>query len=301
MDKLSQMRLFTRVVSLGSFTAAAREAGSTQPTVSKAVAALEADLGVQLISRTTRRLDLTEAGTLYFDRCQRILADIVELDTSVRELTETPVGPLRLQVPEVFGSAQVAPTLGAFLAQNPNVSIEMCEGKATDKRTQSCDLRLSSELPSVSEEAEVIAESEIWVVAAPAYLRALGELESLGILEEADWISVNHVTDSASPRLTTKTGKLVELDAEPRVRTSSPETARRLALDGVGIVALPAWLVARDVEDHGLVKLEAELDDQTQIIRAIVPDGAYVPLRVRVFMDFLKETFADAKWTIPAP
>ncbi len=125
MEQITAMRLFTRVVQTGSFSAVARESGISQSSVSKNLAALEAKLGARLLARTSRKLNLTEVGCDYYERCLPILMEIDEAEATVRSMTINPAGVLRVNVPVSFGQRHVIPRMPEFMRAYPNVKLDI--------------------------------------------------------------------------------------------------------------------------------------------------------------------------------
>src|SRR5258708_4402315 len=125
MDRLYQMRLFVRVVETGNFSAVARELGTIQPTISKQLTALEDNLGVRLLNRTTRQLSTTEAGRKYYDRCRHILDEITDLEGSLTELQNSPTGLLRVNAPVAFGQLYMLPLVFRFRRLYPGLAIDL--------------------------------------------------------------------------------------------------------------------------------------------------------------------------------
>ena len=125
MDQLTSMRLFVRVVQTGSFTGVARESGFSQSSVSKHLAALEASLGTRLLSRTSRKLALTEVGSDYYERCLHILADVDEAQSAATSMVSIPNGTLRVSVPVSFGQRHIVPHMPEFMRRYPDIKLNL--------------------------------------------------------------------------------------------------------------------------------------------------------------------------------
>ncbi len=125
MDHLETIRSFTRVVQNGSFSAVAKELNTSQSTISKRIAALEARLGSQLLARTSRKLTLTQAGSAFYERCEAILNDLDEAESLASSLQAGPKGVLRVSVPTVFGRLHIAPEVPGFLAEAPDIELDL--------------------------------------------------------------------------------------------------------------------------------------------------------------------------------
>ncbi|GGK47565.1 LysR family transcriptional regulator [Aliivibrio fischeri] len=143
MDQLGAIRAFVLVVQTGSFSAAAREQGTTQATVSKKVAALEELMGVKLLSRTSRELSLTEVGQDYFHRCVSILSQLDEAESNARSQMGRPTGQLRVSAPVVFGRQFISPILSEFLKENPELNVDLhLSDKHVDLITDRIDIAI---------------------------------------------------------------------------------------------------------------------------------------------------------------
>ena len=184
MDSLNAMEVFVRVVQSGSFSEAARALNLTPSAVSKQVSRLEDRLGARLINRTTRRLGLTEEGQAFFERAQRILADVSEAEQAVTQLHGAPRGTLKLNAPVVFGRMHIAPHIGRFLARHPRVDLSLdLSDDFIDLTAQRVDLaiRITADLPP-GLVAHRLATSRRVLCASPAYLAQAGEPRSIADL-----------------------------------------------------------------------------------------------------------------------
>ena len=173
MDTHLAMRFFVRVVETGNFSKAARQLDLAPTSVSRQVAALEDELGVRLINRTTRRQRLTEAGVLYYDRVKQILSDIDTANFAVSTLEATPSGTLRVTAPITFGRLYVVAALSAFLARYPDLRVSMTlTDSVADLVEEGYDVAIRiGELPDSRLIARKLASTERLICASPAYLK----------------------------------------------------------------------------------------------------------------------------------
>src|SRR5262245_8063555 len=176
MDKLTSIRAFTRVVQHGSFAAAAREMQLSRSVVSKYVIELEQELGVQLLSRTTRSVTPTENGQAYYERCIAILSDLEEADLAVTRLQSEPRGLLRVNAPMSFGTLHLGRAVADFMAKYPELQIQLVlSDQLIDPVQEGFDVTLRiSDLPTSSLIARKIAPALRVICAAPAYLKRRG-------------------------------------------------------------------------------------------------------------------------------
>ena len=176
MEQITAMKLFTRVVQTGSFSAVARESGISQSSVSKNLAALEAKLGARLLARTSRKLNLTEVGCDYYERCLPILMEIDEAEATVRSMTINPAGVLRVNVPVSFGQRHVIPRMPEFMRAYPNVKIDiMLLDRQVDLVAEGVDVAIRIDiLDDSSLIARRLGDSPRLLVASKTYLQKHG-------------------------------------------------------------------------------------------------------------------------------
>ena len=292
MDRLTEMEAFATVVDLGGFTDAARRMGISKTAVSKHVASLEARLGARLLTRTTRRVAVTEIGLAYYDRARRVLSDAGEADALVTAMRAEPVGVLRVSAHADFGR-HLSPALGAFLDRHPRLSVclELASGR-NDPVPGGFDvvLRLGDGVaPGLP--ARSFAETTTRLIAAPAYLARAGRPRRI---EELNDHRLLHYAQSATGnlwRLTAPSGELREIRGTALLVVNDGASLLAAAIAGLGIAWLPEFLYA-DAARAGLVE-EAmpELPVETQALQAVAPPGGLVQPKVRAFVDFLAERF----------
>ena len=176
MDRFSSMSLFARVVETQSFSAAARESGISQPTVSKQVAELEARLGARLLSRSTRRIGVTEIGAAFYERCKRILAELDEAEQAAAQMQASPAGLLRAGTPVAFGRLHVLPLVPAFLERYPKLKLDLLmNDRFIDLVEEGVDLAIRvGKLSDMSLIARHLGRSRRVTVATPDYLKRHG-------------------------------------------------------------------------------------------------------------------------------
>ena len=297
----SEMTAFVRAVELGGFSTAARDMGLTPSAISKLVTRLEDRLGVRLLNRTTRKLALTPEGEAYFQRSQRILADIDEAESEVARFRAQPKGLLRINVGSAFGMHQLAPALPEFLAANPEVRIELTvTDRIVDLIEEGADLgiRLGT-LPDSSLVARKICDVERVVCASPAYLRKHGVPK-----RPDDLLGHNCLTISYSPGLRRwpfAAGDGVRhVEVAGNVSANTAESLLQLALLGVGIIRLSDPIVGEAIRDGRLVALLQDVHHAEPVpLHAVYPQGRHRSPRVAAMIDFLVERFGSAPWRTP--
>ncbi len=302
MDYFAAMRLFLRAADLGSFSRAAEVERCKVSTVSRTIQALEADLGAALFNRTTRRLQLTEAGRSFRDRSRHLLEDLEEARAAIGTLNATPRGLLKINLPTAFGRRHVMPLLGGFLAAYPEVSVEVTLTDATvDLVAAEADVAVRiGTLADSTLVARKLAPHRRAVCAAPALARQLGMLKDPAALAGAPCLSFALQT---SDRWYFSKGTVaIEMPVAGRIMANDSEALRQAALDGLGVALLPTWLVGPDIGSGTLVRL---LDDwradispgPERAIFAVYPPKRVVSPKVRAFIDMLVQAIgAPPSW-----
>jgi DNA-binding transcriptional LysR family regulator len=292
MDSLNAMEVFVRVVQSGSFSEAARALSLTPSAVSKQVSRLEDRLGARLINRTTRRLGLTEEGTAFFDRAQRILADVSEAEQAVTHLHGAPRGTLKLNAPVVFGRMHIAPLIPTFLQQHREVRIDFTvNDRFVDLLEEGLDLVIRiGELKDSSLIARRLATNRRVVVASPEYLERHGRPERPRDLAAHNCIVyLYRSTKNLWPFDGPEGPESVEVRGD--IEANNAEVILELVRSGQGIALLPTWLVAQCLRQGHLqqvLKGYAAADSQ---IYAVYPPGRHLSPKVRAFVDHLVQHF----------
>lgn len=290
MDQLNAMRTFVRVVQSGSFSAAAREQNSSQATVSKKIAALENRLGVKLIARTSREQSLTQAGAEYHEYCVAMLTELEEVEARVRSRTTTPQGLLRIAVAVPLGRLVLAPLIVEFLAENPDMQVDLSvDERHVDLVAEGIDIAIRARaLEDSTLIARPLFENPLLLLASPDYLKRNGEPRTPADLKNHDCIvytlmkSLNNWHFSRGDTETT-------VAVSGPCRSSSSETNLQMALSGAGIVHAPMWMVREYLQQGRLVQVLKDYRAPNIPINIVYPQNRHVPLKVRCFVDFLRE------------
>ncbi|WP_028111698.1 LysR family transcriptional regulator [Ferrimonas kyonanensis] len=289
MDMIIAMRSFARVVESGSFSDVAREESTTQATISKRVAALEKDLGAQLLIRGSRTHSLTETGKLYYDRVVNILHEIEEAESEVRAAGVTPKGKLRVTLPSMFGSLYVAPLIPEFLSSYPEIQLDL---KFTEKMLnlveEGVDLAIRlGNLEDSSLIARPLGSDDLILVSSPGYLAKHpaplhpSELTNHNCLvyslssEGATWSFTNQKPDTS-------------VRATGNFQCDTGSGLLEMLLADTGIAFMPRWLVGKYLESGQLVQVLNQYYRRYPI-NAVYPQNRYVPLKTRCFLDFMTQ------------
>lgn len=294
MDTFRALGLFVRVVELGSFTAAAREAGVGQPTLSKAISALERSLGVRLLERTTTGLTPTEEGRRFYARGKQLVEDYRDAAAEVRGTTDQLKGTLRVNAPLGLGELRLNNLVLSFLADHPGIELELIlNDRMVDLVEEGVDvaIRLGYPLPQDAVAREIAYAPRV-LAASPAYLRTKPKLEVPEDLAAHEYIWFAGL--SSRNVLTFNRGtEVATVAASGRFRVNSSLSLRQSLLQGAGLGSAPTWLVQDLIEAGDLTHLLADWCLPGQSLHLIYPSRRYLPLRTRAFMRFMTEHLTD--------
>ena len=291
------LAIFAKVVELRSFAAAASELALSKATVSKAVTRLEERLGARLFNRTSRRLALTDAGQKLSARAARLLADGETLENEALAQSVAPRGLVRLAVPMTFGVKAVAPILPEFLAQYPDVSIDLHLSDAmVDLIGEGFDagLRIAS-LPDSSLIARRLCAAPRFTVAAPAYLRQYGRPTHPMHLAQHRCFAYTYVSTPDVWHYTNAAGEQASVRPGGPLRVNNGEALMPALIAGLGIADLPEF-IAGDAIASGELEVILKGWKQTEgSVHLVMPPGGPRPARVEVLAEFLAKHFAKGK------
>lgn len=288
-NRSGEMAVFAKVVELGGFSAAARISCMTPSAVSKLVQRLEERLGVRLVNRSTRRLQLTAEGCAFYERVVRILADIDDAERAAGA-GETPEGRVRLNASASYATHVLMPVLPDFLSAFPSVSLDILQTDAVvDLMAERVDIAVrAGPLKTSSLIARKLGTTSMTIVGAPSYLDRFGMPESLEALEALNRLSHSYARAvDGWPVLLN--GAPISLPATERVRVSDGEGLRQLALAGVGLARLPRFTIREDIRAGRLLPVAEHLNPgDTETFHAVFHgQGGALPARIRVVLDFL--------------
>ena len=291
MDRFKLMKLFVRIVETGSFSAVAREQDMLQPSVSKHMNRLEQSLGVRLLNRTTRKISLTDAGREYFQRCQRIIDDVNELETEVLGLQNKPTGTLRISSPVAFGQIYMLPLLLAFRNKFAGMGVALSlDDRYVDLVQEGFDVAIRfGELEDSQLVARHIGSSARVCVASASYLSQHGVPQTPNALKIHNCITYTHLFSSVWPFR--DANGLVSIKVGGNFRANSGYAIRDAVINGVGIALIPALLVKEEIENGTLVSILNDYAPDPIRISAVYPSTRLIPRKVKLFVDFIKDEF----------
>ncbi len=294
MDRFLSMKIFVRIVQLGSFTAVAADMEMTQSSVSKKMAALETGLGSKLIVRNCRKVQLTEVGSNYFNHCLSILNDLDKAEAQVKEYSLKPMGNLRMSLPDTFGRLYIAPYLPDFKKKYPNIHLDVSlVGHRVDLVGEGVDVAIRiGKLADSNLVARKIGSCPRVIVASPTYLKANGTPETADDLGQHQCLLFNKQGSFNQWHFIHK-GKEVSVAINGSMKSSSGDVIRECVLGDLGIAVLPKWLVHEELQQGSLVAIMQDYQPQDFPIHAVYPHNHFLPLKVRCFINYYKEVFAQ--------
>lgn len=292
--RLEVMRAYRRVVDAGSFSAAARELGVAQPTISKQVAALEAHLGAQLLNRTSRQLNPTEAGQDYYEAVCRLLDDLDAAEQRIGRRHAAPAGLLRTTLPAAFGRMHVIPMLPAFLARYPDISVEVViADRYLDLVEDGIDLAVRiGHLGDSSLIAKPIGMSARRTFASMAYLSRRQPPQTPADLIAHDRIVFAFQGAPQPWRFRRPGGESFEVTTPARIRANDAEAVRAAVMQGLGVAQAPIWLFQSEIATGEVALVLDAWRPDAEPVQAVYPQARQAPSKVRVFIDFLTKHLA---------
>ncbi len=303
MDRLQSMRTFLRVVEAGSFAAAARECELSPATVTRLIADLENHLGTRLLSRTARRLALTDTGEHYLERVRTILVEIDDAEASAAAANAEPRGQLRVLVPPSLAAHQIAKLLPRFRAQYPRVSIDLVAPGAVETVDETFDVTLiviARPLADGDFVARRLAQAEVIACASPAYLDRLGRPEDPPGLAALEAIVAPSVRELVFHRGAESVGFVPRRSV---LSTTHVDTMYAAACAGLGVVGLPSFVVEDALRQHALERVLPEWHLSTFDVYAAMPTRKHLPARTRAFVAFLLQALGGGgadPWRVAA-
>lgn len=290
-DKLSVLKLFTRVARTSSFTKAGRELGISQPSVSRQISELEADVGAALFVRTTRAVKLTEAGVDYLMRVETILEALEEADQAVRGTSELR-GHLRVALSTSFAIREVIPRIGRFLDLHPALQVDLLmSDNRQDLIEEGVDVAIRfGTLPDSSARSRLIGRSLRMLVAAPSYLAKAGVPAEPSELGEHTFVLGPSSAASLGWTLR-KNGQETTFRASGRMTTSVNEAATVAAVAGLGILPVGLWGCRSEIADGRLVRILEDWELDPVEVHAVFPPGRASRPAARALIDYLVDEF----------
>src|SRR5205807_3794996 len=302
MDRLAAIQVFSQVVESGSFAKAAERLGLSTSAASRHIAELEAHLQTRLLNRTTRRVSLTESGRAFYERSIQLLADLEEAEQGAARAAVVPRGTIKLTAPVNFGARHIAPAIAAFLAQHREVRFDVSlSDRVVDLVEEGFDLGIRIGVAgSGNIVARKLGETRLVPCASPGYIRAHGAPQAPEELEKHNCFTYEYVTPRNLWRFRDASGHERAVRVRGSLHSNNGDLLAEAAARGAGIVFEPAFIVGRDVRTGRLVPLLQDFVPLPVPIYAVYPSRKHLSAKVRLFVDFLVERFAEAQdWGAP--
>jgi DNA-binding transcriptional LysR family regulator len=286
------MEVFAAVVETGSFAAAAEVFQISPPMAGKHVRELEAELGVRLLSRTTRRHSLTEIGRQYYERCKFILGEIKAAEARTEVMRATPRGKLRINAPVSFGSMKLAPALAEYLATHPAVAIELTlNDRVVDLVEEGYDAAIRiGDLADSSLVARPLTPYRMMICASPAYLERAGVPATPVDLASHQCLGFSHWNKRSGWRLQAS-GSGESVMPKSRFQSNNGQALRTMALAGFGVVMQPEVLLAEDVAAGRLVEILKDFWPSPLPMHLLYPRDRQAVPKLTTFIEFMLGKF----------
>ena len=304
MNRLKQIESLVAVVAKGSLTAAAAAEGVAPAVLGRRIDALEERLGVKLLLRTTRRITLTHEGSAFLEDCQRVLADIGNAEASVSAGGVKASGYLRITAPAGFGRRHVAPLMPGFLARHPDVSLSLnLSDRVVDIAGEGVDIAVRvGDMPDSSLVSVRLADNRRLCVAAPAYLKRAGVPQHPSELGRHECLTLSSDASQTRGWAFSVNGQVSHLRPSGRLDCSDGQVLHAWCRQGLGLAWRSTWEVEADIASGALLPVLEAFAAPANGIYAVVPQRKHLPLRVRLWIDYLKQHYGDpAYWRgVPA-
>ena len=298
MDRYENMHAFVRVVEAGGISAAADRMGVAKSVVSRRLKELEEHLGVELFHRTTRQMNLTDTGRAFYAQCVRILDDILEAELATSQFHGALKGRLRVAVPLSFGLMHLGPAINAFLQQHPEIEFDLdFNDRQVDILAEGFDLAIRiASLPDSSLIARPLAPIRTVVCASPAYLERMGKPQSPEDLKHHRCLVYTLSSQFEYWNFFMVGGQILKIPITPYLKAGNGQFLCDAAVDGLGVVMLPTFIVHQAMTVGDLVPVLADYPCQRLEAYAIYPQTRHLSQRVRAFVDFLIQRFAGTPY-----
>jgi DNA-binding transcriptional LysR family regulator len=298
MDKLKQLESFVSVATRGSLTAAAKAEGVAPAIMGRRLDALEERLGVKLLVRTTRRMSLTHEGSAFLEDCQRLLVDFANAEASVSAGGVKASGHLRITAPAGFGRRHVAPLVPKFRELHADVTISLnLSDRVVDVAGEGFDCAVRvGEMPDSSLVSVRMADNRRLCVASPAYLQRHGTPKLPTDLAKFACLTLSSDASQTRGWAFQVDGEVIHLKPGGPLDCSDGQVLHDWCLDGYGIAWRSTWEVEAEIAAGKLVTVLSDFDAPPNGIYAVFPQRKHLPLRVRLWIDFLKHSYGQPEF-----
>jgi DNA-binding transcriptional LysR family regulator len=292
MDRLDAMRAFARVVEVGSFTKAADSLHLNKAAITLVVQQLEARLRVRLLHRTTRRVGVTAEGAAYYERVQRILADVEEAETALTNANVLPKGRLRVDAPGAFARSFLMPAAAHFLQRYPDLELELgCSDRAVDMLHEGVDCVVrAGELRDSSLVARRVGSFDLVTCASPAYIARKGMPCSTDALEEHEFVAYVWANSGRARQFRFIRGaSQIELLGRHRIALNDTHAYLSAGLQGLGLLQIADFVAQPHIERAELVRVLPDWHNGSLPLHVVYPPNRHLSSKVRVFVEWVQE------------
>ena len=296
MSNVSDWAVFARVAELKSLSAAGRELRLSTAVVSNRIAKIEKEHGVRLLNRTTRRVNVTAEGEIFYEHCTRILEEIAAIETSIGDRSELLRGPITVTAPSGFGRKHVAPLLPRFAGDNPGLQVRLhLTDRLTDVIAEGTDVAIRiADLKQYSFIAKKLASNTRSIVASPDYLAQAGTPETPDDLLAHNCLLLRFPgSQQYQWTLQDPDGAQRTLQVSGNLDSDNGEVLTDWCLRGAGLAIKSRWEVAEHLRDGRLIEVLTDWRPPGHSIYAIYPHSRLMPPRVRAFIDFLAKSYGS--------
>jgi DNA-binding transcriptional LysR family regulator len=295
MKRLDDMRLFAAVVELATFSAAAENLGMSRALLSRRISALEEGLGVRLLNRTTRRLNLTEGGKTYYEYCRRVLDTVLEAEESIHAIRNEPAGLLRVAMPIQFGEDVFAPLLGEFRKCYPGIQLRMdLTDQPGDLVASGYDLviRWGMAMEDSAYICRLVSQMPVVTCGSPDYLEVAGRPGHPRELESHNCLIYSPLREGHEIWRFRDGAETLEVAVQGDIEANHGQPLVRAAVAGLGLLYAPVFFVEQHLAEGRLIRV-LENYSVTAIVYALYPHRM-ITMKERAFLDFLYENVPTA-------
>ncbi|GLS18184.1 transcriptional regulator [Labrys miyagiensis] len=302
MDRLTSMAVFVAAAEEGSLSRVARRFGLSASMAGKHVSAIEADLNIRLMHRSTRQISLTDVGRAYYTRCKRILEEVDDANREASDAQQTARGVLRITAPVTFGAMHLGGVLARYLDQHPAVAVEvMLNDRYVDLLGEGIDVAIRiGRLLDSDLVARRLAPCRMVFCASPDFLKRHGTPRNVGDLRRAPRLAFSEAVSAGDWTLTDPSGQPHLIDGPVRMAANNTQMLLAVALDGAGVAYGPTFVFGERIAAGDLIALLPDHRTSDLAIHAVYPTARNIPLKVRRFIDHLIASFGgEPPWDLP--
>ena len=298
--KISSLKLFCDVVDAGGFSPVARSLNVDPSKISRAISGLEDELGFPLFDRSTRRFNVTEAGQIYYQQILPLLDGLDSAEAEARDALTAPQGSLNVSASIAFGHAVIVPLLKEFNERYPGVALNLMLNDAqTDLARDGIDVAIRlGPAPEGDFVRTRLMDTQHLVCASPSYLKRFGQLDSPEALKDRDCVRFALAGYDSLWKFRDKNKKILNIPVSGSLTISNALALKRSVVDGYGPGLLGDWMIAEELANGELVVLfedfKVSATDTDAAAWILYQQSAYLPMKIRVFIDFLKEKLSNA-------